>query len=76
MCAIVNNPGGAVQVRLLPFVHECELAGSVFDLIDDGSLYAQSQCHLICIFGVDTHFVKRSGCFRLALHLSDFSEKV
>ena len=49
MCAIVNNPGGAVKVRLLPFVHECGLAGSVFDLIDGGSLYAQSQRHLIRI---------------------------
>ena len=57
MCAIVNNPGGAVKVRLLPFVHECGLAGSVFDLIDGGSLYAQSQRHLIRIFGIDTHFV-------------------
>ena len=56
MCAIVNNPGGAVKVRLLPFVHECGLAGSVFDLIDGGLFYAQSQRHLIRIFGIDTHF--------------------
>ena len=57
MCAIVNNPGGAVKVRLLPYVHECGLAGPVFDLTDGGSLYAQSQRHLIRIFGIDAHFV-------------------
>ena len=58
MCAIVNNPGGAVKIRWLPFVHECGLAGSVFDLIDGGSRYAQSQRHLIRIL----YFSSYSTC--------------
>ena len=56
--AIVNDPGGAAKVDLLPFVHECGLAGSVLDLIDGGSLYAQSQRHLIRIL----YFSSYSTC--------------
>ena len=55
MCAIVSNPGGAVKVRM---VHECGLAGSVFDLIDDGSCYAQSQRHLIRILYFSSYCIK------------------